>query len=228
MTLSADTNGKATMERPAHRIDGITNEWPTMLKSVEEAARDLGIETERLRGLADGGYAPHVRIDGGSPQFKIAELKRWAAVNMVERITGRDLPAPVRVIAPAELVRDFRKVPNSLREIAGLCDITDEIMRTGIYFLCRDGALIYIGQSVNAASRISDHYRKYEFETVLFLPWPADDLNRIEAALIRALRPPLNGKSTNGKMRTSLGDVDGDSSLIASITNADGDEVDVL
>jgi hypothetical protein len=207
------------MDKPSLKVEAYTNEWPVGLKTLEEAARDLGISADRLGGLADGGYAPHYRIDGGAPYFKIAELKRWAAVNLVERVNRRDLPAPIRIIAPAEVVTDFRRVPASLREIVGLCDITDECLRTGIYFLCRDGALLYVGQSVNAAGRIAEHYRRYEFETVYFLPWPADDLNRMEAALIRALRPPMNGKSSTGLMRTSFGDASVDAGIIASITS---------
>ena len=138
---------------------------------------------------------------------------------MIDRVEGRDLPAPVRVVVPASLVEDYRKVPTSLREIVGLCDITDEIMRTGIYFLCRDNALLYVGQSRNAASRVAEHSKRYELDFVFFLPWPADDLNRVEAALIRALRPPLNGKGANGTMKTSAGESAGDAVLIARITN---------
>jgi hypothetical protein len=208
---------KDGMTSPIHRVEALTSEWPSGLKTLGEAAVDLGIAPERLQGLADGGFAPHYRIDGGPAFFKSAELKRWAGVNLVERVTGRDLPAPVRIIAPAQAVSDFRKVPATMREIVGLCDITDEILRTGIYFLCRDGALLYIGQSVNAAGRVAEHYRRYEFESVFFLPWPADDLNRIEAALIRTLRPTLNGKSSNGKMRTSFGQVSTDAEIIAAL-----------
>lgn len=206
------------MERQEHRVEALTSEWPSGLRTAAEAALDLGIGAERLSGLADGGFAPHYRIDGGPPMFKISELKRWAANNLIQRVDGREIPAPVRVIVEAPRVSDFRKIPPSMREIIGLCDITEETIRTGIYFLCRDNALLYIGQSGNAASRIADHYRKYEFDCVLFLPWPRDDLDRIEAALIRALRPPINGKSTHGTMRTSSGDREADASVIAMIT----------
>lgn len=205
------------MLKPEHTIHALSNEWPSGLKTLTEAASDLGIPEDRLRALADGGYAPHYRIDGGAPQFKTSELKRWAGSNLVERSEGREMPAPVRVVVEAARVQDFRKVPQSIREIVGLCDITDEILRTGVYFLCRDMALLYVGQSRNAASRIGEHYRRYEFDQVLFLPWPADDLDRIEAALIRSLRPPLNGKSVHGTMRTSLGDPSADELTLASV-----------
>ena len=208
------------MDRPQHQIEVLTSQWPSNLKSCEDAAGDLGISPERLRALADRGYAPHYRIDGGDPQFRISELKQWAGANLVDRTEGRDLPSPIRIVVPAPAVSDYRKVPQSLREISGLKDISGELMRSGIYFLCRDSALLYVGQSVNVAQRIVEHFRRYEFDAVFFLPWPADDLNRLEAALIRHLRPPLNGKGANGTMRTSFGDKAGDASVIAALTNA--------
>jgi hypothetical protein len=46
-----------------------------------------------------------------------------------------------------------------------------------------------------------------------------DDLNRIEAALIRALRPPLNSKGANGTMKTSFGNTEADTEIVAVLTN---------
>jgi len=207
------------MEHPEHQIQVLTSEWPSGLKTIEEAARELNIDAERLRALADGGFAPHYRIDSGAPLFRMSELKRWAGANLVERIAGRDLPAPIRIVVPAPKVQDFRRVPIALREIAGLCDITDETLRTGIYFLCRDGALLYVGQSINVAYRVAEHSRRYEFDAVFFLPWPRDDLDRLEAALIRTLRPPINSKTVTGMMRTSFSDQEQDATIIATLTN---------
>jgi hypothetical protein len=67
-------------------------------------------------------------------------------------------------------------VPISLREIVGLCDLTNQFQRAGIYFLCRDGALLYVGQPINVVDRISEHAKRYELDTMLFLPWPRVDL----------------------------------------------------
>jgi hypothetical protein len=76
----------------------------------------------------------------------------------------------------------------------GLRDATPLLeICSGIYFLCQYGQLVYIGQSVQLASRISTHRAHKEFDRIFFLPWPRFDLNRIETALIKILRPPLNG-----------------------------------
>jgi hypothetical protein len=209
----------------ARHVQAFTAEWPRDLKSAQEAARSLGISADRLIGLADGGFAPHYRIDGGPPQFKLAELKGWASTTLVSRCKGRELPEPIRVVVAAP-PPDLRKVPPALREIPGLADITDAARRTGIYFLCRDGVLLYVGQSINAYARVAEHTKYREFDSAFFLPWPADDLNRIEAALIRTLTPPLNGRLPNGKMRVNGyqgggpsrgGAADDDAPLLASI-----------
>jgi hypothetical protein len=147
------------IQKPEHFVQVITNEWPTGLHSLDDAAREIGISSERLRGLADGGYAPHYRIDGGPPQFRFAELKRWAALNLMQHVEGKKLPSSVRVVVEAPRVQDFRRVPTSLREVIGLCDITDQLRRIGIYFLCRDGAVVYVGQSVNVATRTNEHMK---------------------------------------------------------------------
>jgi hypothetical protein len=226
-TQATSAANDAEIERPKHRIEAFSSEWPSGLKGLDDAARDLHPDAGRLLALANSGYVPHFRIDGGPPLFKVSELKRWASANLTTHVEGRALPAPVKVIVPAARVQDHRNVPVSLREIVGLCDITGEVTRSGIYFLCRDNAVLYVGQSVNVAVRVAEHCRRYEFDSVLFLPWPGDDLNRIEAALIRALRPPLNGKSSNGAMLTPVSDKAGDAVLIASIMNPPATETTI-
>jgi hypothetical protein len=106
-------------------------------------------------------------------------------------------------------------IPEALREIAGLYEITPEIRRTGIYFLCRDSQVLYVGQSVNAVARISEHVaRGVAFDAVFFLPCPAEDLNKIERAFIRYLKPPMNRMCYTGEL------TDDDAAIISLITNS--------
>jgi len=87
-----------------------------------------------------------------------------------------------------------------LRQFAGLRDISDLIsLRSGIYFLCHRGRVVYVGQAAVVARRINEHIEAKEFDQVFFLPWPQWDLDQIEGAFIRALSPPLNGNS-NGSL----------------------------
>lgn len=188
------------MEKPAHIITQITDGWPSSLKTADEICQGLGISAERLIQLADSGYAPHWRIDNGSPLFRIGEVKDWISQNALERVKGKPLPQAFTVIVAKERISDYRNVPEQLRQIPGLIDISAEARRSGIYFLCKDNELLYVGQSVSVYARILAHHHEGKFNRVIFMPWPPDDLNSVEGALIRALRPPLNGQTVNGKM----------------------------
>lgn len=64
----------------------------------------------------------------------------------------------------------------------------------GIYFLCNEGQVVYIGKAVDIGSRIMDHKRNPDkiFDSVYFICCHLDQLTRIEAACIKNFRPPLN------------------------------------
>lgn len=189
-----------------YSVAGVTTKWPTGLKSADEIAAQLGLKPERLVELAMSGFAPHYRIDGGDPLFRVGEVKEWAAVNLLQSCPGQPLPEPIRIVVQPEQVGEWSRVPPELREIENLRDITGEVSRIGIYFLCYQSRLQYIGQSINAVPRVADHQSSKRFDASYFLPWPKHDLNRIEGALIRALKPSLNGRhgprgSTEGEWR---------------------------
>jgi len=66
----------------------------------------------------------------------------------------------------------------------------------GVYFLERDGEIVYIGQSINVSSRIRQHqsgYDRKEFDSVRILPCDKKELNNWEGFFIRLLSPKLNG-----------------------------------
>jgi hypothetical protein len=97
---------------------------------------------------------------------------------------------------------DFKRVPPSLHGVVGLHDLTDYCKMSGVYFLCREGALLYVGQSTDVINRFGQHRRHFEFDTALFIPCAHDDLDRVESEFIRKLRPPMNGTFANGRMHT--------------------------
>jgi len=73
----------------------------------------------------------------------------------------------------------------------------------GIYFLILEGQVVYVGQSLNSGSRLLEHLREMrrgkrrfaeskKFDRVLFRRCSPSDLDRLERALIRLLRPRFN------------------------------------
>lgn len=81
------------------------------------------------------------------------------------------------------------KPPASIEGIEGLKPYTPTPV---VYFLCRDGAVMYVGQSVNITSRLQAHVPSKAFDSVYVLPCSAENLTTLETHWIETLRPPLN------------------------------------
>lgn len=185
-------------EKPAYKLEALVDKWPSGLVSAKEACQDLHISEKRLEDLADAGFAPHFRIDNGKPLFRKTELKEWAAKNLIQRHDAREFKTPfIQVVVENSDYHQVGNAPKSLRRL-NILNITGEFRRSGIYFLCSDGEVVYVGQSKCVHSRISHHMSNgmgERVDAIYFLPWPNDDLDRVEGALIRALKPARNGRS---------------------------------
>ena len=68
---------------------------------------------------------------------------------------------------------------------------------SGIYFLVDAEKVVYVGQSVDVYSRISQHKDKV-FDRYAFVPCPVSSLDRLESLYIHLLQPLLNGNKSNG------------------------------
>ena len=167
------------------------------LWDAENVARRFKMSPEELLDLAESGYVPHYRLNGSAPLFKLSEVREWVKNNLLSSSGGKALPQVIRVFDGNEPKRG--DIPESIRRVQGLRDISAIILLSpGIYFLCQGSEVVYVGQSVNVPSRLGQHTDK-EFDRVFFLPWPQNDLNRVESAFIRLLCPPFNGRQKNGK-----------------------------
>lgn len=66
----------------------------------------------------------------------------------------------------------------------------------GVYFLVQGQEVVYVGQSVNIYSRISQHSDK-KFDKYAFVPCEAELLDKLESLYIHTLKPRLNGNVSN-------------------------------
>ena len=166
---------------------------------MSENISSSGIKPERLIELADSGYIPHFRIDGGPPMFIIGEVKKWIAENLLGRNDGRKFSDNIRIVVEAPPMTE--SPPKSICNITQLQQIPHYNYRPGIYFLCDGNDVVYVGQSVNPAARISAHIsdRYKKFDRVYLLPVPQSELDDVEAMFINSLKPKLNGWELNGK-----------------------------
>ena len=169
--------------------------WPTSLKTAKEISEQLRIPEERIKELADGHFLPHWRVNGGVPLFQLAEVKKWAAKNLLERVDGEELPFELRlmVLPPKALPEN---APPEIREIKNLRQMNTADASPGVYFLVKKNKVVYVGQSVTPYARIASH-RDKKFDSAYMIPVPSSMLNAVEGALIRAMNPPLNSGDKN-------------------------------
>jgi len=100
-----------------------------------------------------------------------------------------------------------RKNPQPPPAIVDWSDLVPKIKQatSGVYLLVQASVVVYVGQSVNPLGRLFAHAHgdahgpAKEFERAFFLPVPERELDSVEGALIRWLRPEYNGRR-KGKM----------------------------
>jgi hypothetical protein len=184
----------------------------TSLLTPEDMSNRLRgvISAERLVELAEAGFAPHYTVDG-QVMFGCTETKEWVNHNLVVRHQGQHIGdgiiTIINVIPPGG---ESPPAPTSLRGMAGkLIPISIKSAETvgcpGVYFLCHEGQVVYVGQSVNVFSRVGAHLGEKSFDSAFFVRVPRSDLDYVEGALIRSLSPKYNGRTKNGKMVGPIG-----------------------
>ncbi len=153
--------------------------------------------SERLLELASCGLIPHYDVDG-TVMFGPGETKEWINHNLVVRRPGRhignSIVTVVDVMAPSKK-RD--SIPVELSAIAGMLiplglQSAESVGVPGVYFLCHNAKVVYVGQSVNVLSRVGAHIGNKTFDSVWFVRVPPTDLDFVEGELIRTLKPKYN------------------------------------
>jgi hypothetical protein len=182
------------------------------LRTADEVVNSLKglISAERLLELAEAGYAPSYRIDGGAVRFVLREIKDYVAESLVKKRGGLSFPEMLPVPVPIAQLAITR--PTALIGIPHLQWL--KASHPGVYFLVKAGEVVYVGQSINVYGRIGSHVDK-DFDEVFWFPVPAGELNSVEAAFIRLLKPPLNGRSRSNQVITSNTDASADARILS-------------
>lgn len=72
-----------------------------------------------------------------------------------------------------------------------------EVPSTGIYFLCRAGRVVYVGQSRNIQQRVNDHIASKDFDYVFCTHVDPERLDEVEGYWIKKLEPEYNVNGTS-------------------------------
>jgi hypothetical protein len=94
-------------------------------------------------------------------------------------------------MVPKRMLSAMAAVPHTLQEVLRASIPAGSF--AGIYFLVKDGEVVYVGQSVDVLARISRHRRDgREFDAYTYLACEKSDLDRLESIYIAAFMPWLN------------------------------------
>jgi len=89
--------------------------------------------------------------------------------------------------------------PESIAGTHGLEALPPQPIFCGIYFLCREGEVVYVGQSIDIHPRVRNHAKgnscasAKQFDSVFWIAAEEKDLDWLETFWIDKLQPPLNG-----------------------------------
>jgi len=144
--------------------------------------------------------------------FNSSELEEWLSQNFLKKV---DAMVPLVenynftfLHFDREKMRAKGDIPMQLSSIKDLYEIPLENLVTppGIYFLCLDGNIEYIGRSENIIMRTSTHIKEgiKKFDSIYFITCPPSRLSELEANLIKFYKPPLNRTSKRGDIEPML------------------------
>lgn len=154
-------------------------------KTAEErkAISQKAVATRRanIQAKKESRHAATQRIDKLSKQVsdleqRIAALRRMETMHLVSAaLTGKAL------LFEQEIAESAKPWSNA----------------SGVYFLLDGNEVVYVGQSVNVYSRISQHKDKL-FDRYAYVPCRVESLDALESLYIHFLRPRLNYSQQNG------------------------------
>lgn len=163
-------------------------QFPKLL-TPDEAEACTGVPAARLVQLAEAGYVPYWRVDGGPVRFERHTVRRWVRENLMHSYPAAAFPK-LTIIKTLCAAADPKDVPVALATLVGLLNGPDRC--PGVYFLCLGGEVVYVGQSHDVVTRVMQHVGVKEFDRWYWLPVEIEKLNEVEADFIRSIKPRGN------------------------------------
>jgi hypothetical protein len=173
------------------------------LKQIQDCKGRLKelVGDEGVLQLALDGIVPHYVIINPltkeeSIWFIPSELNHWFENNYIKYKSGHYTPKFDFIYFNKDLHKPLKEVPFELSKITDLYRLPFENISTppGIYFLCKDNKIQYVGQASNISKRILTHISEgiKDFTDVYFITCPINRLTELESALIKVFNTPLN------------------------------------
>lgn len=161
------------------------------------------ISPERIKELCETKLFPHYEHDGGY-LFGYSESLAWVNDNLLLHVAGNPIPSSVTLNPMGAPHIGTPEIPHVLRSISPyLISLPIQSLQhalwSGVYFLCKETEVVYVGQSIVVAGRVGAHMGDKDFDWAFCMRVPRSDLDFVEGEFIRALRPKYNF-SVRGKI----------------------------
>jgi hypothetical protein len=193
-----------TKESTAHILLGsdviaFLNGTYDLIRSTEQAAKD------KLKTLSDNELLDTIIENKRLTDSHKRMARELKIVTKENNRYKEEMKSIKRLYQKRDLIETKRKA-DVLDHINGIIfgnssikKISSELLLCcGIYFLIKENAIVYVGQSVNVAARIVAHKNDgKDFDEVRFIKCKKEVLDEREMFFIRLLKPELNGEYKN-------------------------------
>lgn len=155
-------------------------------KTLEQiqASVQKGIETRRRNAAKRREQEDLTKQKALDLKYKIAELEsRLNELQELEQFGGQLNRLTGKTLMPESMIVESSFPYSDM---------------SGIYFLIKDGEVVYIGQSVSIFARIAEHRKSKDFDSINWIPCKKEMLDKMESLYIHFIQPPLNGRHVNG------------------------------
>jgi hypothetical protein len=160
-------------------------------------ARMTSLSTRQVDRLASTGQIPGAKMDRGGWTFSVRLVHRWIKAAEAPFVEHQPFARHAQKLAVAAcrlpLLLDEASILSAAQPALGVL--------TGIYFLIKDGVVIYVGQAMNIAARIGVHAATKDFDSWHWIACKRSELDAMERAYINALLPDLNRDTLTNHVR---------------------------
>jgi excinuclease UvrABC nuclease subunit len=202
----------STNQMKEHNIHFITKakDFPS-LKELKEAHQLTPsiykiVTADDLLKMAQDGLCPHYILQHPITKeikhyFKSSEIHDWLKSNyMSYNNDWMDKAMVFHHFNEKLMFPESHRVPLELSNVDKLFEIPRDVLNTppGVYFLCHESKIVYIGMSTHIGSRIMTHSKEGQkvFDAVYFITCGIRRVAEVETALIRYFKPKYNFDKT--------------------------------
>jgi hypothetical protein len=147
-----------------------------------------------INGLAEKRLIKHYVLQGEYEKIYLFDSDEIISQLDIMEVEAKKVTEIVKIQCYDKRVNHTDNVPIEISKIEELYRIPETLFQSGtcVYFLCREGKVVYVGKAENIHSRLIEHHKTKNFDDVFYIRVSANRMSKIESSLIAYLRPEYN------------------------------------